>query len=55
MNILFFSLSFSSVRSFLFVGIVADRIKAPFVWRPCNHNRLIYIQLLPSLNTLLRP
>jgi len=22
----------------LFVGSVAERVKAPFLWRPCNHD-----------------
>jgi len=23
------------------VGSVAERVKAPFLWRPCDHNRVI--------------
>jgi len=23
------------------VGSVAKRVKAPFLWRPCDHNRVI--------------
>jgi len=27
-------------RLFLLIGSVADRVKAPFLWRPCDHNRV---------------
>jgi len=34
---------------------VVDRVKAPFLWRPCDHDRVIEVQLPPSSYTLLRP
>jgi len=37
------------------VGSVAERVKAPFLWRPCDHNRVIWVQPPLSLHTLLRP
>jgi len=33
---------------------VAERVKAPFLRQPCDHDRAIYVQLSLSLDTLLR-
>jgi len=33
---------------------VAKRVKAPFLRRPCDHNRVILVQLSPLSHTLLR-
>jgi len=37
------------------VGSVAEKVKAPFLRRPCDHDRVIYVQFPPSSDTLLRP
>jgi len=39
---------------FILVGSVVERIKAPFLWRPSDHDRVIYVQRPPSSHTLLR-
>jgi len=38
-----------------FVSSVAERAKALFLQRPCDRNRVIYVQCLPSSYALLRP
>jgi len=38
-----------------FVGSVAERIKTSFLWQPCDHDRVIKVQLSLSSHTLLRP
>jgi len=34
---------------------LAERVKALFLWWPCDHDHIIYVQLPPSLNMLLCP
>jgi len=40
---------------YLFVGSVAEKVKAPFLQQPCDHDHMIYVQLPPSSDTLLHP
>jgi len=48
-------LAFHNLRLVICVVSVAERVKAPFLWRPCDHNHVTYVQLPPSSQTLLRP
>jgi len=42
-------------QTLLSFGNVAERVKEPFLRQPCDHDRVILVQLPPSSHTLLGP
>jgi len=47
-NSLFYEQIGKFARAEDFVDSVTERVKAPFLWRPCDHNCVVYVLLSPS-------